>query len=518
MFITFITFLLIASTITSAPSAPSVVECLTSYDVPFQTSTSSNWSSLILPYNLRLSWEPSIVTLPYTPSHVSDSVKCAAAAGLKVQAKSGGHSYASFSTGGRNGSVIVNLQNFHSIEVDNDGIATVGGGVRLGNLARGVYAKGERALPHGVCPGVGIGGHFTHGGYGYQARHWGLALDSIVALDVVLANGTYIHATATQHPSIFFAMRGAADSFGIVTYFHLQTRPAPSSIVTFTADIPEVYKDPSALADSFMQLQSTGLDPTYLTSNVSFSIYANSKGTFTLRGWCIECDLVKVNDTLFPRLLEGFPSPSKRSVVKQGWINSITRLAEGVPLEVPLYNYDIHENFAGKSIVTKNSEPLTRAQWEGYWTFVVRALKSAPTPWYAIIDMYGGAGSQINVPSSDSSAFSHRDSLWVIQNNAYTPNNEIFPDNARIFVKDFTNSITDGRTNNFGIYLNCVDPDLSPEEVANRGYGHSTYNKLLSIKHEVDPDFVFWNPQAIGMAGPFPERGPVEEQKLELRS
>lgn len=78
-----------------------------------------------------------------------------------------------------------------------------------------------------------------------------------------------------------------------------------------------------------MQLQSTGLDPMYLTSNVSFSIYTNSKGVFTLRGWCIECDPVKVNNTLFPRLLEGFPTPSKRSVVTQGYIDSIIRLAEG---------------------------------------------------------------------------------------------------------------------------------------------------------------------------------------------
>jgi FAD/FMN-containing dehydrogenase len=49
---------------------------------------------------------------------VSDAVTCAAAAGLKVQAKSGGHSYASFSTGGKDGSLIVNLQNFNSISVD----------------------------------------------------------------------------------------------------------------------------------------------------------------------------------------------------------------------------------------------------------------------------------------------------------------------------------------------------------------------------------------------------------------
>lgn len=115
-------------------------------------------------------------------------------------------------------------------------------------MALEVFAQGERALPHGVCPGVGIGGHFTHGGYGYQSRLWGLALDSIVALDVVLANGSYVTASEKEHSDVFYAMRGAADSFGVITYFYLQTRPAPSSIVTFAANIPAVFDSSSVLS------------------------------------------------------------------------------------------------------------------------------------------------------------------------------------------------------------------------------------------------------------------------------
>lgn len=96
-----------------------VVGCLTSFNVPLETSSSANWSALIEPFNLRLPYVPSVVTLPYTPQHVSDSVTCAATAGLKVQAKSGGHSYASYSTGGQNGSLIVDMQNFNDISLDN---------------------------------------------------------------------------------------------------------------------------------------------------------------------------------------------------------------------------------------------------------------------------------------------------------------------------------------------------------------------------------------------------------------
>lgn len=100
--------------------------------------------------------------------------------------------------------MVVDLESFQGIAVDAKGIATVGAGVRLGNLALGIFNQAKRALPHGLCPGVGIGGHFTHGGYGYSARAWGLGLDSIVGLDVVLANGSFVHASTTAYPDIYY--------------------------------------------------------------------------------------------------------------------------------------------------------------------------------------------------------------------------------------------------------------------------------------------------------------------------
>lgn len=96
-----------------------LIACLSNASVPYSVSTSSDWTKLVTPYNLRLQYVPIAITLPKTHHHVSDSVTCASASGVKVQAKSGGHSYASFSSGGQNGSLIVDLQNFNSIEVDN---------------------------------------------------------------------------------------------------------------------------------------------------------------------------------------------------------------------------------------------------------------------------------------------------------------------------------------------------------------------------------------------------------------
>lgn len=129
--------------------APALADCLANKNVPIRAV-----SEPLEPYNLRLGYTPAAVVLPTTPQQVSDAVICAAKTHTKVQPKSGGHSYASYSSGGRNGSLVVDLESMQEIALDNaTGIAKVGGGVRLGNLALGIFNQGRRGLPHGTCPG-----------------------------------------------------------------------------------------------------------------------------------------------------------------------------------------------------------------------------------------------------------------------------------------------------------------------------------------------------------------------------
>lgn len=107
----------------SSPYSPrktrnDVLDCLTSHNVTFSIDGSPDWTALQTPFNLRLSYDPAVITIPETPQQVSDSVTCAAAAYLKVQAKGGGHSYASYSSGGQNGSLIIEMEKFDEITVD----------------------------------------------------------------------------------------------------------------------------------------------------------------------------------------------------------------------------------------------------------------------------------------------------------------------------------------------------------------------------------------------------------------
>ena len=133
--------------------SPSLVDCLDAKHVPISLASSSGFTQLAQTFNLRLQYTPAAIALPTTEQHVSDAVVCALNAGIKVQARSGGHSYASYSAGGQDGSLIINLENFQNITVDQTtNVAQVAGGVRLGNMALALMKYG-RALPHGTCPG-----------------------------------------------------------------------------------------------------------------------------------------------------------------------------------------------------------------------------------------------------------------------------------------------------------------------------------------------------------------------------
>lgn len=100
--------LLAVSHVTAAPNK-AVDACLKGKKVPASYPGEANYDELAEPFNLRLQYKPAAIVLPETNKHVQDAVVCASQSGLKVQAKSGGHSYASFSSGGKNGSLSTSL-------------------------------------------------------------------------------------------------------------------------------------------------------------------------------------------------------------------------------------------------------------------------------------------------------------------------------------------------------------------------------------------------------------------------
>ena len=328
-------------------------------------------------------------------------------------------------------------------------------------------------------------------------------MDHIVALDVVLANGTQIHANSTSYPDIFYAMRGAGDSFGIATYFYLQTEAAPSSVLYVSASLASAVNDASLATSGFETLQNWTLTSPDLTANFTFNMYIDTSGTFTFTGWCMECDSTYFSSNVLPAMLAGFPAGTAAgaSVQQVGWIDALTLVSNNDPLTEPLGSaYTYHDTFYAKSVVTREAQPLTSASMSSFFTYMIS--NRGQGPFFSIVDLYGGPGSAINVPSSDSSAYSDRDALWVFQNYGRTSNSEPPFDPAIIGLIDGLNdAITDPQPGgDFTAYLNYVDPDLNATTAAELYYGKETYDKLLGIKMDVDPSALFWNPQSIGNA------------------
>ncbi|MDH2413128.1 FAD-binding oxidoreductase [Nocardioides sp. CER19] len=179
-------------------------------------------------FNRRLpDRQPVAVVRPETEAEVVAAVRLARERGWQVAVRSGGHSWAQWSV--RDDALVLDLGALQEIDYDEaTGIVSASPAVRGGADLAPYLAERGRFFLGGHCPTVGIGGFLLQGGQGWNARGWGWAAEYVVAVDVVTAAGELVRADATQNSDLYWAARGAGPGFpGVVTRFHLQTRPLP---------------------------------------------------------------------------------------------------------------------------------------------------------------------------------------------------------------------------------------------------------------------------------------------------
>ncbi|KAF8421205.1 hypothetical protein EV426DRAFT_637805 [Tirmania nivea] len=475
------------------PKQNTLLECLVEAQVPIMESLSTGWNQTIMPFNLRAKYTPALLAIPESVYHVSAAVKCAKAYGAKVQARSGGHSYAAMGLGGTDGSFIVDMKKFKLISLSNN-IAIIGAGVRLGDLATYLHNSGKRALPHGICPGVGIAGHALHGGFGMTSRMWGTTLDHIVEMQVVLADGSVVTTTASQNPDLFWALRGAGSSYGIVTYFKLNTKPAPTIATYYQYS----YYSPSIDIRTKTMLAIQEFGATLAPKELGLRLFFNND-TFQVYGvyWGPKSKWEKAIAPLLTRLPNAGRVPSVPGQEME-WLPTLIRLNNGGQLEQPL-NYDMHETFFAKSIVTPENDLLDEATVRNFFTYLATDGQKAPVNWWIICDLYGGTGSMVSAPAVSSTAYAHRDSLFTIQIYSTAPGQvPPYPQGGYPFVDGIVDSITKYQNETvFKAYANYIDPTLTKKQAWDLYYGQEHMVKLNKIKDTIDPTRVFWNPQAI---------------------
>ncbi|HEX6686990.1 MAG TPA: FAD-binding oxidoreductase [Candidatus Limnocylindrales bacterium] len=164
---------------------------------------------------------PAVVVACSGPRDVADAVGLARRRGLPLAVRGGGHSYAGHSS---TDGVLILTHGLNSLALQDD-LLTVGSGQTLGGVSD-FLARHGRLLPSGSCPTVGVAGIALAGGFGWRGRLHGLTTDQVVAVSIVLADGSLCRVSATGEPELFWALRGGgAGSFGVVTSLTLRTHP-----------------------------------------------------------------------------------------------------------------------------------------------------------------------------------------------------------------------------------------------------------------------------------------------------
>lgn len=152
--------------------------------------------------------------------------------GLELAVRGGGHS-----GGGLclvDDAITIDLSPMRWVRVDPaQKTAWVGGGSQLGDLDHAAHAFGL-AIPAGIQSTTGIAGLTLGGGHGYLTRKYGLTIDSLLSVDMVLADGSFVTASETEHSDLFWALRGGGGNFGIATAFRFELHPVHTVGVALT--------------------------------------------------------------------------------------------------------------------------------------------------------------------------------------------------------------------------------------------------------------------------------------------
>jgi FAD/FMN-containing dehydrogenase len=157
---------------------------------------------------------------------VSRLVKLASEQGFELAIRSGGHSVAGFST--TEGGIVLDLSAMKDLQINlEEQTAWAETGLTAGEFTTAVNTHGL-AVGFGDTGSVGLGGITLGGGVGYLVRKYGLTIDSLLAAEIVTADGQLLHVDDKSHPDLFWAIRGGGGNFGVATRFKFQLQKVDS--------------------------------------------------------------------------------------------------------------------------------------------------------------------------------------------------------------------------------------------------------------------------------------------------
>ncbi|KAI3848261.1 hypothetical protein MKW92_023790 [Papaver armeniacum] len=488
------------------------LECMSSKPHPFSsqihTPKISSYSSLLYSYStqhLRLlnstnAQKPTAILTPKSEQEIKKALLCCKQNGLQIKVRSGGHDYEGLSLKSSFAFIVIDLVNFRSISVDvRTQTAWVQSGATIGELAYRIAEKSKTlGFPSGICPTMGIGGHFSGGGIGALVRKYGTAADNIIDAFILDVNGKILN-RKSMGENLFWAIRGGSGaSFGVILAWKIKLVHIPEIVTVFSPTrtleqgAEKLFVKWQQIADKLPEdlfiravIQPGNWNGQKTVQVVFNSLYLGGTG-----------DLLKLMQKSFPEL-----GLTANDCTETNWIGSVLKLSFTPNIET-LLNRTHPDTLPFKAKSDYVQKPIPENGLQGIWKRVLELDAST----FLILEPFGG---KMNAISEYAIPFPHRKgNLYEIQylvkwNQGQASEKHIdWIRNLYSYMTPYVSS------NPRASYVNYRDLDLGKNELPNMSYLKAAsswgtkyfkgnFRRLAMVKKQVDPQNFFHDEQSI---------------------
>lgn len=420
-------------------------------------------------WNGAIDRRPALIAQCLTAADVAAAVVHARANGLTISVRGGGHSAAGHAV--CDDGLMIDLSRMKRIEIDvAERVVRVEPGVLLGELDRATQEHGL-AVPAGTVSHTGVAGLTLGGGIGSLMRKHGLTIDSLLAAEVVTADGEIVRAGDDEHPDLFWALRGAGANFGVVTEFVFRAHEVGPIVAGGLLLFPieqagEILRGARDVLASAPDELTTALVLLTIPPHEPFPPELRGRPAVAISP-VYAGDLDAAGQVIAP--LRALGEPALDLVGPIPYVALQSMIDDTAPYG--LHNYNA-------------AETLTELS-DGAIDGLVAAFASVPGPRsHVILTQMGGAVSRV---AQTATAFAQRDAAWlawVIGIWDTTETGEPTIDWARRLRRALAPFATGGT------YVNALEPEAAATGRVEASYGPN-WTRLVELKRRYDPDNTF---------------------------
>ncbi|KAI3439212.1 FAD-binding PCMH-type domain-containing protein [Psidium guajava] len=460
-----------------------------------------------LRFNLSSTPKPLVIVTPTRESHVQAAVLCSKDLGVHLKIRSGGHDFDGILYVSQDDFFILDMFNLRSIDVDvQEETAWVQAGATLGELYYRISEKSKvHGFPAGVCRTVGVGGHFSGGGYGNMLRKYGLSVDNVIDARMVDVEGRILDRKAMGEDLFWAITGGGGASFGVVLAYQIKLVPVPEKVTVFRVE-KALDQNATDLVYKW-QFVAPNTDPGLFMRLVLQPVTSKTqKGQKTLRATVVALflghsdQLLAITDKELPEM-----GLKKENCTELSWIESALWWDGFDNGTIPALETLLSREYDAKFLKRKSDyvqTPISKANLDWLWKKMIELGKVG-----LMFNPYGGRMSEI--PAS-ATPFPHRaGNLFKIQ--YYINWSEDDPELEKNYLAQirrlYSYTTAFVSKNPRSAFLNYRDLDIGTStngknsyeegQVYGVKYFNDNFRRLVKVKTAVDPSNFFRNEQSI---------------------